>query len=48
MPVSMGDLGSFVQMIAHAFEQPLFYGFTAMIAFSVSMYVKSLLVDGNR
>lgn len=46
-PMSLSDLGDFINMIEHGFANSLFYGFTCMIAFAVAVYIKCLIVDGN-
>lgn len=43
-PVTLEDLANFIYLIANAYEGYLFMAFTLMLASSVIMLVKKLLV----
>jgi hypothetical protein len=45
-PVSLTELGSFLQMIVYAYQDYLFLAFVLMISFTVLLNVKRLFLDG--
>jgi hypothetical protein len=46
-PVTLSDTASFVQIIIRAFESPVFYAFTFMIALAILMSVRKILLGDN-
>lgn len=46
-PLSLSDIGSFLQMVLFAFDDYLFFAFVIMVAFSVAMGIRNLLVWGS-
>lgn len=46
-PVTLADLGNFLQNVSNAYDSYLFFALTTMIAFSVAFGVRRLLV-GSR
>lgn len=47
-PISIGDIGVFMETVFNAFGAPLFMAFTLMITLAVMVGIKSLMVDGMR
>lgn len=45
-PVTIADIGQFLQMVITAFQDPLFFVFCAAVGFAVMYHVKHLMVDG--
>ncbi|HER2159112.1 TPA: hypothetical protein VJS59_001587 [Streptococcus pyogenes] len=46
-PVSLNELGNFLNLIIHGFDDYIFITFTLMIVFSIAMFMKTL-VSGSR
>lgn len=43
-PVSLSDIADFVQVIIRAFENPIFYAFTFMMAFTIIMSIRKIFL----
>lgn len=46
-PVSLNELGNFLNLIIHAYDDYVFLTFTLMIVFSIATFMK-YLVSGSR
>lgn len=44
-PITVSDIGDFLQITVTAFQSPLFLAFVIMITFAVALGIKRMVVD---
>lgn len=45
-PVNLGDIGTFLQSVLHAFQDPIFYAYVLMLSFAIALGIKRILIGG--